>query len=46
MFSFEFYEISRNTISKELFGRLFLRKYLSCFQKQPPEVFYVPEYLI
>ena len=41
MFSCEFYDISHNTFSKEPFGRLLLHKYLSYFQKQPPEVFYV-----
>ena len=41
MFSCEFYEISQNTFFKEPFGRLLLQKYLSCFQKQPPVVFYV-----
>ena len=41
MLSCEFYEISHNTFVKEPFGRLLLHKYLPCFQKQPPEVFYV-----
>ena len=41
MFSCEFYEISHNTFIKEPFGWLLLHKWLSCFQKQPPEVLYV-----
>ena len=41
MFSCEFNEISRNTFFKESFGRLPLHKYFSCYQKQPPEVFYI-----